>query len=295
VAQSSTLTFLFTDLINSTQHLQELGDETGQSVFSAHHKRLTDSVNAAGGEELEWLGDGILAVFSSTADAVRCAVNIQQTARHAVFGTLHEIRIGIHVGEALRREGGYFGTPLVVARRLCDRDSPGQILCGQLVAAVLSGRQTFKFEKLGCCELKGIATPVEVCEVIYTRNDPAAILSHAPFVGRTAQLNALSARLSELEAGRGAVVMLRGEPGIGKSRLLEEFADHARQRGAMVLRGACYDGEWQPAYGPFAEAILEYSGRTPAEFTATIGNNGAIIARIAPGLERSLGQVADLA
>jgi adenylate cyclase len=76
-----------------------------------------------------WLGDGVLAAFSSTADAVRCAISIQQTARRPVEGARFEIRIGIHVGEALRREDGYFGAPLVMARRLCERAEAGQILC----------------------------------------------------------------------------------------------------------------------------------------------------------------------
>jgi class 3 adenylate cyclase len=283
--ESGTVTFLFSDLVDSTRHLQEAGDEAGQKLFRAHHKLMSDAVVASGGQELEWLGDGMLVVFSSTADAIRCAVSIQQSARRPVSGRRLDIRIGIHLGEALRREGGYFGLPVVIARRLCDRASTGQILCSRLVAEILSGRHTFSFREIGAFELKGIATPMGVCEVVYERNDPAAMLNRTPFVGRGAQLERLSARLADASAGRGSVVMLRGEAGIGKSRMLEEFADHARQRGAIVMRGACYDGDWRPSFGPLAEAIVDYSRRAPGEFAAAVGKRGRVIARIAPGLE----------
>jgi class 3 adenylate cyclase len=82
---------------------------------------VTEAIAASGGKELEWLGDGALAEFSCTADAVRCAISMQQTARRSAPGARFEIRIGIHLGEVLRREGGYFGTPVVVARRCAIR------------------------------------------------------------------------------------------------------------------------------------------------------------------------------
>src|ERR1700684_4139773 len=140
--QSGTETLLFSDLVNSTEILQSVGDEAGERLFEAHHKLITDAVAGNGGEELEWLGDGVLAAFPSTADAVRCAISIEQTARRPVAGARFEIRVGIHFGEVMRRDGGYFGMPLVVARRLCDRASSGQILCSQIVWGLLAARKT---------------------------------------------------------------------------------------------------------------------------------------------------------
>ena len=133
MAESGTVTLLFTDLVSSTQLLERAGDEAGQRMFRAHHKLMTDAITSNGGEELQWLGDGVLAAFSSTADAVRCAIIIQQTARRPIEGARFEIRIGVHVGEALRREDGYFGAPVVIARRLCERAAAGQILCSRLI------------------------------------------------------------------------------------------------------------------------------------------------------------------
>jgi class 3 adenylate cyclase/tetratricopeptide (TPR) repeat protein len=290
--QSRTVTLLFTDLVNSTEHLQRAGDESGQLLFRAHHKLMTDAVTAAGGQELQWLGDGVLAVFESTADAVRCAISIQQTARRPVAGARFDIRIGINAGEVLRREGGYFGTPIVLGRRLCDRAAAGQILCSRLIADLLSARQTFSFRDLGPLELKSFAVPVSVCEVVYENDDPAAMLQRTPFVGRAHQMSRLAAKLEAACNGQGSIVMLVGEPGIGKTRMLEEFADLARQRGARVMRGACYDGEWQPPYGPFAEFIVDYAGRAEtAELKAVLGNSAPTLARIAPSLHRQLNDI----
>ncbi len=292
--ESGTLTLLYTDLVRSTQHLQQAGDEAGDHLFRVHHKLMSEAVVAAGGEELKWLGDGMLAAFSSAADAVRCAINVQQTAGRPTAGVRFEIRVGIHMGEVLKREGGYFGTPVIVARQLCDRAASGQILCSRLIAELLAARQAFRFHDVGALELKGDVAPIGVCEVLYERNDPAVLLTHTPFVGRERQLKRLAAKLEDAQNGRGSIVMLRGEPGIGKTRTIEEFSDQARQRGATVLRGACYDGGWQPPYAPFAEAIGAYAHHAdPVEFAAVLGRRASIIARIAPSLRESLHHVSE--
>src|SRR5271163_2612970 len=166
MAESGTVTLLLTDLVNSSQLLERAGDEAGQRLFRAHHKLMTDAVSSNGGEELQWLGDGVLAAFSSTADAVRCAIIIQQTARRPVEGARFEIRIAVHIGEALRREDGYFGTPLLILRRLCERAAAGQVLCSRLIAQILASRQSFTFRRLDDVELKGFAAPFAISEVV---------------------------------------------------------------------------------------------------------------------------------
>jgi class 3 adenylate cyclase/tetratricopeptide (TPR) repeat protein len=290
--QSGTITLLFTDLVNSTDHLQQAGDEAAQRFFRGHHKLINDAVGVCGGEELQWLGDGVLAAFGSTADAVRCAIQIQQTARRPSADVRFEIRIGIHAGEVMRREQGYFGTPVVVARRLCDQADAAQILCSSMIADLLSSRQAYKFRDLGALKLKGLSEPMAACEVIYERNDPTALLNRTPFVGRSLQTKRMLAKLEAACNGHGSVAMLMGEPGIGKTRMLEEFTDTARQRGATVLRGACYDGEFQPPYGPFAEIIVDYvRSASPESLKTVLNESAAPIARIAPALRRHLGDI----
>jgi class 3 adenylate cyclase/tetratricopeptide (TPR) repeat protein len=286
MAQSNTVTLLFTDIVNSTVHLTSAGDEAGEHVFRAHHKLMSDAIKVSGGEELQWLGDGLLAAFGSAADAVRCAIAMQQATSRPLAGVRMEIRIGIHAGEVLRREGGYFGTALVIARRLCDRGDAGQILCSSLITALLTSRQTFSFRELGDFDLKGISTPVAVCEVAYLRHDPAALLKRMPFVGRTDQLDRLTTKLEDAIKGRGSVAMLVGEAGIGKTRTIEEFVDQAHHRGAQVLRGNCYAGEWHAPYCPFAEILMAFASREGAEqLRAMVGaGTAASLLRIAPGL-----------
>src|SRR5580658_3475639 len=221
MAHSGIVTLLFTDLVKSTELPQRVGDEAGQQLFRTHHKLMTEAVAAAGGQEVQWLGDGVAAVFSSSADAVRCAINIQQTARRPVAGSRVEIRIGMHAGEASREEGGYFGAPMMMARQLCSHAKPGQILCSKLIEELLAARQAFSFHDLDSLALEGMAVPMGACEVVYQYNDPAALLNRTPFVGRAEQLKLLAARLEEASNGTGSVTMLLGEPGIGKTRMIE--------------------------------------------------------------------------
>jgi class 3 adenylate cyclase len=117
-AQGSISTILFTDVVDSTVLLQRLGDERAQRVFEHHHRMLADTLAASGGEELQWLGDGQMAAFASPADAVRCAVAMQQGAGRSIDGERLRIRVGLNVGEIMRGAGGgYFGTPVVTVRR----------------------------------------------------------------------------------------------------------------------------------------------------------------------------------
>jgi class 3 adenylate cyclase len=240
------VTLLFTDLVNSTELLQRAGDEQARRIFQAHHKLLKNAVAAHGGQEVKWLGDGLMAVFVSPADAVRCAIEMQQAARRRVAAERLAIRVGLNVGEALREETDYFGLAVVIARRLRDHAQAGQILCSALVTGLLAGRQAFTFRDCGPLALKGVATPVAVSEVLYQHDAPAALLTHTPFVGRVTELTKLTQKLQEARAGTGGLVLLAGEPGIGKTRTLEEFAELARARGARVLSGRCYEGEWAP-------------------------------------------------
>ena len=123
-----------------------------------HHKLLSEVVTTTSGQELHWLGDGLMAAFPSTADAVRFAVAMQRPSAQPVLGHRLDTRVGLNVGEVLQQESGRgcFGTPLVVARRLCDRAGARQIPCSSTVAGLLSGRQAFRFPDLGPLALKRV-------------------------------------------------------------------------------------------------------------------------------------------
>jgi class 3 adenylate cyclase/tetratricopeptide (TPR) repeat protein len=288
-ARAATTTILFTDLVDSSDLLQRAGDEDAQRIFQAHHKLLRDAVAAHGGHEVKWLGDGLMVAFPSAADAVRCAIAMQRAAQRPVAGERLQIRAGLNVGETLRDETDYFGTPVVVARRLCDLAEGGQILCSSLVAGLLHGRQAFRFDDRGVLDLKGISEPVPACEVLYDRDQPGVLLAHAPFVGRKDEAARLHERLQQARAGQGGLVMLVGEPGIGKTRTAEEFAETARQEGAAVFWGSCYEGEWAPPYGPFAEALEGYCQTAdPDDLRRDLGLGAGTLARLAPSIRERL-------
>src|SRR5262249_14856077 len=285
---STPVTLLFTDLVDSTELLQRVGDERAQRIFRAHHRLLKDTVTAHGGQEVKWLGVGLVTGVASASDAVRGAVAMEQVARRRAAGERLGLRVGLHAGEALREETDYFGTPVVIARRLCEQAQAGQILSSGVVVGLLAGRQAFRFSELGPLELKGLATPITAYEVPY-QGEPAALLTQTPFVGRAAERARLGQRLRDARAGHGAVVLLEGEAGIGKTRTLEELAETSRAEGATVLWGRCYEGEAARPYGPFAEALTEYVRRAPAEtLRADLGLGASPLARLVPELRERL-------
>jgi DNA-binding SARP family transcriptional activator len=161
------VTILFTDLVTSTELVFRAGDEEAQQILRAHHALLSDAVDAHGGQEVKWLGDGLMVAFPSAADAVRCAIAMQQASRRPVKGSPLALRVGLTAGEALREPDDYFGTPVVVARRLCDRAEAGQILCSSVVRDLLAGQASFSFAEVGKVDLKGVHEPVAAFEVRY--------------------------------------------------------------------------------------------------------------------------------
>src|SRR5262249_51306334 len=228
------------------------------------------------------------------AEAVRCAIAMQQAARRRAAGERLSIRVGLNVGEVKREESDYFGTPVVIARHLCDRAEGGQILCSAVVPGLLVGQSAFTFRECGPIEINGLAAPVSACEVLYRGDQPTALLTHTPFVGRTNELARLAAKLQEVRAGHGGLVMLAGEPGIGKTRTLEEFAETARNAAAQVLWGRCYEGEAARPYGPFGEAIAEYAGSGVLDaLRDDLGVGAGPLARLIPTIRERLPDISE--
>ena len=89
--------------------------------------------------------------------------------------------------------------------------------------------------------------------------------TRAPFLGREAELAALTLGLADAEAGRGGLVLIGGEPGIGKSRLADEMAGHARDRGFLVLWGRAWEDAGAPAYWPWVQILRSFLRQTDAD------------------------------
>src|ERR1700752_4356751 len=98
MARTKTVTFLFTDAVSSTELRAQLGDDAADELFARHLKLLREAVSAAGGREVKDLGDGLMAAFTSAADAVACGVQMQRAVAEGADEV--RLRVGLHAGEA---------------------------------------------------------------------------------------------------------------------------------------------------------------------------------------------------
>lgn len=111
----------------------------------------------------------------------------------------------------------------------------------------------------------------------------------AVLVGRRRELEVLSEALDAASEGRGGLVVLVGEAGVGKTAIARAFATDARAQGASVLRGSCFEGEWQPPYGPWVEALGGYFRATePEHLQKALGSGTPPLARLVPEVRAAL-------
>ncbi|MFL5875160.1 MAG: AAA family ATPase [Solirubrobacteraceae bacterium] len=289
---TGTVTLLFTDQVSSTETLLRLGDDAAERLRRSHFALLREVAGTHGGQEVKNLGDGLMVAFASAVDAVACAIAIEQAvSRRSEEGVA--VRVGLNVGEPIVDEGDYFGTAVVVAKRLCDAAGAGQILASDVVRALVGTRGGFAFRRVGAVPLKGIAEPVEACEVGWEPTTeqriplPPAVLGTetGAFVGRAKALEELRGHWAGVVAGERRVVLLAGEPGMGKTRLAAEFCRAAHEGGAAVLAGRCYEEMLVP-YGPFVEALRHYvEGCPPAELAVQVAPRRRELATLIPHLD----------
>jgi DNA-binding CsgD family transcriptional regulator len=118
------------------------------------------------------------------------------------------------------------------------------------------------------------------------------VSGEAVFVGRERELRALGERLERALAGTGSLVLVAGDPGIGKTRTLGEFAAAARARGARTAWGSSFEGDWHPPYGPWVEALGDVvRSLDPASLRRDLGAGAPALARLLPELATTLGDV----
>jgi adenylate cyclase len=138
-----------------------------------HVSVLATLVGQQRGRVVKRLTDGVMAVFSAPTDGVSCALAMQCAVAEQ-SGRLPPLRVGLSFGEPFVEDGDYFGTPVVVSRRLCDRAERGQVLCASLIGHFESARERATFRSIGALELKGISSPVATSEVVERTPDGAA-------------------------------------------------------------------------------------------------------------------------
>ena len=239
-AERRPITVMFCDLVGSTSLAAKLDAEDWRNLVNAYLGEASAAVTGLGGHVLRKLGDGLMALFgypqaqeNDAERAVRAALAIQRALGELNASNAGKdapqlaARIGLDSGPVVvDASGEVFGEVPNIAARVQAAAEPG----GVLVTAAVQ-RQTarlFVAEDKGEHELKGVPQPVALYRIVRAsgggrRGDARA---PSPLVGRSEELDLLMRRWERARLGQGQFVQIVGEPGIGKSRLVEEF--HAR-------------------------------------------------------------------
>ncbi|MGO9854320.1 MAG: adenylate/guanylate cyclase domain-containing protein [Acidimicrobiales bacterium] len=281
------LTVMFTDLVGSTELASALDPEDWHDVLNAYQHRVATIVAAHGGVIAQFQGDGAVAYFgypeaqeSASRDALEAGLaiieDIVQLGRELPpeLGISDlQARAGIHTGEVLvaavtaggqQRLPDVWGQVPNMAARLQAAGEPGQIVISGDTADLVSG--FFELEALGSLMLKGIARPVPAFRVLQ-RGLARHRLEARPLTGFLPRRDAaawLEEQWSHAEGGPGRLVLVSGEPGIGKSRLLLEFSSELTSRGYIVTTILCSRRGSLSPLQPFGE-VMDRVPATPQE------------------------------
>jgi len=164
---NSVRTFLFTDIVGSTDLTESVGDAKAITILRKHNEVVRSAIIANQGKEVKHTGDGIMACFVSAYKAVNCAKEIQQHLkefRDANPGYPLHVRIGLNTGEPVTEGNDFFGVAVQLAARLCNKADASQVLVSNVVKELCMGKKV-QFNDLGQTELKGFSSPVNVYEV----------------------------------------------------------------------------------------------------------------------------------
>src|SRR5919197_1413855 len=276
------VTVLFADVVGFTTLAEQLDPEIVHDIINRCFEGITAEVHRFEGTINQYTGDGVMALFGaplahedSPRRAVHAALGIQRAIRdvaqalQAERGLSLQMRIGINtglvvvgkIGDDLRMDYTAVGDTTNLAARLQQMAQPGSVVISATTQQHVAG--FFDTRDLGEIPVKGRA-PVHAFEVLRprsrrTRFDVAVERGLTPLVGRERELATLRERFREVKAGRGQVVGIAGEAGIGKSRLVLEFRWALAQAGEAVtwLEGHCISFGQASPFLPLIEQLRE--------------------------------------
>lgn len=158
---------LFTDICDSTELTQRLGDKGSMEILRDHDTLVRAALRDHGGREVKHTGDGIMASFSSVAAAVETALAVQHALRqrNETAPVPIHVRIGISAGEPIDDNEDLFGASVQLAARLCSAASRGETVVSVAVRELCIGK-AFQFKDLGVLELKGFPAPTPAFAVL---------------------------------------------------------------------------------------------------------------------------------
>jgi len=241
VGERRQLTVLFCDLIGSTPLSQQLDAEEWRDLLARYQRAATDAVEKFGGHVAKHLGDGLLIYFGwptareDPERAVRAGLAIVEAM--AVLsatcgtddGTRLAVRLGLHTGPVVIADGGeVFGETANVAARVQGAADPDTVMITAATQRLVGG--LFVVEDRGPQSLKGVREPITLYRVVQpsgVRSRPDVAAGRLTrFVGRDLEVGTLVDRWERAQDGEGQTVVVLGEAGVGKSRLVYQLHEH---------------------------------------------------------------------
>jgi class 3 adenylate cyclase/tetratricopeptide (TPR) repeat protein len=316
------VTVMFCDMEGFTTIAEKIGPEGVYGLMDKVYEILIHAVNAFDGTVNELTGDGIMALFGAPIAledapqrAVRAAIGIHKEITRFSEHVMQEkgfapirMRIGINsgpvvvgtVGNNLRVEFKALGDTVNLASRLQTLAEPGTTLVTEETFKLTEG--FFRFENLGQRPIKGKSEPVRVYQVLApssrrTRFDVSAERGLTPLTGRERELEIMHDAFTRTKSGRGQVVSIVAEAGLGKSRLLYEFRKSIANEDITFLEGKCLSYSKTASYHPIIDVLKSFfqisddDGETNIRKTVDAGLSGLGVdpATAAPYLLELLG------
>lgn len=286
-AERRHLTVFFADLIGSTELTNRFDPEDMRTLLQRYQDAVAGAVSRYGGYVAKYLGDGLLVFFGwprayedhavraikAGLDAVR-RVGDQRTPDGKPLAVRiglasGEVVVGDTIGENTYEEGAMTGPILNLAARIQEHAPPNSIVLPE-EGTEPSLHRIFEFSSLGAVRLKGFETPRNLLQVQAERSAESRFRAahgedfFSALVGRSLEKGILRQAWQHARAGKGEVVLLCGEAGIGKSRITEEFlADEAIAGQADIIRLNCSPYLTGSPFHPVTERIWQDAGVAP--------------------------------
>ena len=278
-AERRQVTVMFSDLVGSTALSARMDPEDLREVISAYQKCVAETVQRFGGFVAKYMGDGVLIYFGypqahedDAERAVRAGLQLVATIgalkTHAPLQTRVGIATGLVVvgdliGSGASQEQAIVGETPNLAARLQGIAEPSSVVIAESTRKLIGN--LFELEDVGAQDLKGIAGPVRAWAAlrpssVESRFDAMHVSGLTELVGREEELELLLRRWSKAQSGEGQVVLLSGEPGIGKSRLTAALLERVAAEPHTRLRYFCSPQHTDSALYPIISQMERAAG-----------------------------------
>jgi class 3 adenylate cyclase/predicted ATPase len=279
VAERRQLTVLFCDLVGSTALASRLDPEDLREIIGVYHRCVVDAVGRFDGFVAKYMGDGVLVYFGypqahedDAEQAVRAGLALVDAVERLQRPEPLRVRVGIGTGPVVvgdliissgGQERGVVGETPNLAARLQSLAEPGTVVIGPQTRRLLG--DLFECRDLGAIEVKGFPEPVHAYQVvgvsaIESRFEALHGAVLTPLVGREEEIDLLQRQWHRAKGGEGRVVLLSGEPGIGKSRLIVALQERIENEPHTRLRYFCSAHHQDSTLHPFIAQLERAAG-----------------------------------